>query len=128
MYFPYLYSRQAELNAISDIADSVGSPQQIFPLIEPVTPAAKLVTALEELKLHSASAYVVANPHLGKLTATKALADWQRDFASTMSDSALVFPTLKEGPSTTALDVANFVATYPNRKIGIVLSTSVACR
>lgn len=123
MYFPYLYSRQAELNAISDVSSSFGSPQRIAPLIEPVEPAAKLIATISDLKSKALAAYVIVNPHQGKLSNSTAQATWQRDFAPTLADPA-VYPTFKETAQTTLKDIAHFVTTYTGRKIGIVLTTS----
>lgn len=124
MYFPYLYSRQAELNAISDIAGSLGSPQIIFPLIEPVEPAAKLISSLSGLTSQSSAAYVIVNPHQGKLSNAKTAATWHKDFVPTLSNAKFVYPTLKENPAIALQDVVNFAAAYPKRKIGLVLATS----
>jgi len=124
MYFPYLYSRQAELNAIADVADHVGSPQIVFPIIEPVEPAAKLISALSALKAKNAAAYVVVNPHQGKLASTGAVTTWLSDFSATLSDPSLVRPIFKEGAGTTLKDLYNFVATYRSRKVGVILSTN----
>ncbi|MCI9857875.1 sce7725 family protein [Microbacterium proteolyticum] len=96
MYFPYLYSRQAELNAVSDVSSNLGSPQRIVPLIEPVEPAAKLISTLTKLKSNAMAAYVVVNPHQGKLSNSAAEAAWQSDFAATLTDPTVVYPTLKE--------------------------------
>ncbi|KJL29550.1 sce7725 family protein [Microbacterium oxydans] len=124
MYFPYLYSRQAELNAVSDVSSNFGSPQRIFPLIEPVEPAAKLISTLTDLKSKAKAAYVIVNPHQGKLSKSAVATAWQSDFAAMLADSAVVYPTFKETAATTLKDIASFVAAYPGRKIGIVLATS----
>ncbi|WP_285038035.1 sce7725 family protein [Plantibacter sp. lyk4-40-MEA-4] len=124
MYFPYLYSRQAELKAIADVAGHVGTPQLIFPIIEPVEPAAKLVAALSELKAKSAAAYIIVNPHQGKLASTGAATTWLGDFGATLADPTLVRPTFKEDAGTTMKEISDFVAAYPSRKIGVILSTN----
>lgn len=124
MYFPYLYSRQAELNAVSDLAKFLGSPQIIFPLIEPVEPAGKLISTLGNLKAEQNAAYVVINPHQGKLSTSTAQTSWLSDFAATLSDTSLVHPTFKENPGSSATDVAAFVKSYPSRPIGVLLTTS----
>lgn len=123
MYFPYLYSRQAELKAISDVSSNFGSPQRIVPLIEPVEPARKLIDTLAVLKSKTLAAYVIVNPHQGKLSNSAAEATWQSDFAPMLTDP-VVHPALKETTTTTLRDIATFVSTYPGRKIGIVLATS----
>lgn len=124
MYFPYLYGRQAELNGITDLADGLGSPQMVFPLIEPVEPAAKLAAALDALKLEKASAYVIVNPSLGKLANSAAAASWVNEMGDRLEDASLVHPTLKETASTTLADVQAFALSHPSQRIGIVLTTS----
>lgn len=124
MYFPYLYSRQAELNAISDVASVFGSPQLIVPLIEPVEPAAKLGTTLDDLKARGMAAYVIVNPHQGKLSSSASTMAWRSDLAAKLADSDVVYPTFKETATTTLGDIGTFVDSNSGRHIGIVLATS----
>ena len=39
MYFPYLFDKQSELLALRGLADSLGLPQKIVPLIVPSSPS-----------------------------------------------------------------------------------------
>lgn len=124
MYFPYLYGRQAELNALSDLVDTLGSPQQIFPLLEPVAPSGKLITALNALETKKMAAYVIINPNLGELADDLARSRWCADMSVMIANSAFVNPVFKEHDGTTVSEIARFAASYPRRRIGVVLTTS----
>ena len=124
MYFPYLYGRQAELNALSDLVETLGSPQQIFPILEPVGPSGKLITALNAFEAKKMAAYVIINPNLGDLADEPARSRWNADMSVMIENTAVVNPVFKEQDGTTASEIAEFAASYPRRQIGIVLTTS----
>ena len=124
MYFPYIYGRQAELNAISDLAGELGKPQAIFPLIEPVDAAPKLLATLDALKAEGQTTYLVVNPSLGGLADVTAQTVWLSDAASYIADSSLVIPVFKELSTTIIADIAAFAHANKGRRIGLILTTS----
>ncbi|MGJ3402347.1 sce7725 family protein [Glutamicibacter sp. Je.9.36] len=123
MYFPYLYGRQAELNAVRDLVDSFGAPQQIFPIIEPVGTADKLLGTLAELETRRLAACIVVNPHLGDFEEASSRDTWFDNMAPMIANPSVVIPIFKEQKHTTITDIANFVDLYPQRRIGIILCT-----
>lgn len=125
MYFPYLYGRQAELAALCDVAvGGFGAPQQIIPLIEPAAPANKLKRALAKFKAAGVLAYLVVNPSLHQLATPGAQAQWSTDIGPEVTDAKLVRPTLKERPGTSLAHISAFVAAYPGRDLGLVVTSN----
>lgn len=124
MYFPYLYGRQAELSALCDAVTNFGSPQRIIPVIEPAMPAGKLKRALAQFKSAGAQTYLVVNPSLHQLGSPVAQAQWSTDIGPEVADPKLIRPTLKETKATTIADISNFVAAYPGRDLGLVVSSN----
>lgn len=124
MYFPYLYGRQAELRALVAHAALLGSPQRIWPLVEPVDLPSRLAAAFRQLKAHGAGLYVVTNPHQGALQSPSAVAQWSTVLAGDLADPQLVRPVLQELPSTTVPDIAAFATAHAGRDVGLVLRST----
>ena len=123
MYFPYLFDKQSELLALRGLAGSLGSPQKIVPLIEPVSSIAGLSRLHAKFKESGDYAYVVENPGLLKLAIGAHLAAWKRDARPLFADQDVFRPVYKESNATTTAEIRNFVARYPSRPIGIVLNS-----
>jgi len=122
MYFPYLFGKQAELLAVRKLAGSLGNPQKIVPIIEPVNdgPGLRLLhAALAKSKDYS---YVVRNPNQLDLAGT-AGANWQVSSLGLFATDNVFHPTLKLLDGMTATDVADFVKAWPNRHIGVIIDS-----
>lgn len=125
MYAPYLYGRRGELTAIRRMATLLGTPQQIFPLVEPVVQdAAPLKGALGDLEAAGAALYLVVNPHRGKLTNVTHQQQWAGAFSESIAKPDLVRPVLLETAVTTPADVEAFVSGYTGRKIALALTSN----
>jgi hypothetical protein len=124
MYFPFLHGKEGELKALKGVAGLLGSPQRIFPIVEPVRPIKKLERdLLSEYEGAGAELYFVTNPTQGELADTTALQQWRRD-ASTWLPKATVRPTFVILPTTSIAEVGAFAAAYPNRPVGVVVKAS----
>lgn len=124
MYFPYLYGRDAELRAVKECAADFGTPQQIFPVIEAVRPSKALRRSLDALEQVGMAAYVVVNPFRGDLDDSSERSKWQKEMVPYLAKPHLLRPTLRQDDSTTAAALQAFVAAYPARPIGVVLTTN----
>ena len=127
MYFPYLFGKRGELIAIRGLAGPLGSPQKIWPVIEPVkTGASSLVITLKALKKVTAGIYLIVNPSQDEFAAPSSpdQLDWHAAVAPHVADPALVRPTYLQTAATTLRDLKLFIATYPLRPIGVVLTTN----
>lgn len=120
-YYPYLHGRQAELTAIQATAEQFGAPQRVWPLVEPVDPAPKLVRALSELTGKGLGAYLVVNPSRGALATPTAKGAWLAAVSPAIAASHLVRPTFREDASTTIEEIRSFVESYSGRELGLVL-------
>jgi hypothetical protein len=121
-YYPYLYARQAELKAIETTADRFGSPQTIWPLLEPVDPPAQLQRTLGRMAAVGRGVYLVANPGLGGLGDPAAGLAWEAQLAPQMAALTLR-PTFKQWPTTSIADVQAFFAVHANRPTGLILTS-----
>jgi hypothetical protein len=124
MYFPYLYGRQAELKAISDLAGPLGTPQKITPLLEPVDPAPKLIATLDKFKADGKHLYMVVNPDLGKLSDKGQRSIWDAEMRGPISDGSLVRPVYKETASTNVSEITAFAKANSGRHFGVLLTSS----
>src|SRR5690349_12942319 len=100
MYYPYLYGRAAELDAVAAAAGDLGAPQEIVPVIEPAYKpdgvlgryVRKLAQTLATLQNNGAVAYVVTNPHQGIFASQAQVTKWQHDMAGLLADPKMVRP------------------------------------
>lgn len=124
MYFPYLYGRQAERSALITLAPELGTPQKVFPVVEPHSPARGLIRVLEKFRDHGAKAYVVVNPDRDVLAAPQAQAAWAAVMAPYLDDQSLVIPTLKITAATRAVDVRRFLDAHSGQHVGLVVDST----
>lgn len=124
MYYPYLYGRQAELNAATGLIQEFGAPQQIFPLLEPVNAGDKLTRAVQKVQDAGASVYVVVNPHQGDFRQETARAKWREQLARTLDDRSTVRPVLNELPTTGFDDIKQFLSDHDGLDAGVILNSS----
>ncbi|WP_411699028.1 sce7725 family protein [Conyzicola sp.] len=126
MYFPYLFGKRGELIAIRGLSGPLGSPQKIWPVIEPVkTGTGSLVKTLKDLKKVSAGIYLVVNPSQDEFAvSSQDRDDWYTVLAPYVADAALVRPTFLQTAATTLHDLKLFVTANPGRAIGVVLTTN----
>lgn len=124
MYFPYLYGKAAELLALRELASDLGTPQLIWPVIEPTKPFQQLKTTLQALKLQSSGADVVVNPNKGDLDTAAAVHAWRTGLAAEVADPSLVRPTFLSSGLTGAGDLVGFVGDFPGRPIGVVMTSN----
>jgi hypothetical protein len=128
VYFPYLYGRQGELRALSDLKGKLGTPQSIFPLIEPVTEAHReLAQTLNKLGEAGELSYVIVNPSKKYQVKEKdrgldtpaAVANWMKGMSGTLHDRSRTIPTLeiREGVDITTL--TRFTTDYPLGPLGV---------
>jgi len=122
MYFPYLYGKAAELRALRSLANNLGTPQKIWPIVEPTKPAAPLKATLAEFKASGAGMYLAINPHRGELADSTAVTNWRNALNGELADPALIRPTLLIETSTTLAELRTFVAANGGRNIGVVVT------
>ncbi|QNE35440.1 sce7725 family protein [Leifsonia shinshuensis] len=124
MYFPYLHGKEGELKALKSVAALLGTPQRIFPILEPVRSIKALERAVfTDFATANAQLYVITNPSQGQLADLAALAQWQSDFSSWLA-SPVVRPTLLILPTTPLGEVSAFATTYPSQPVGVVVRSS----
>lgn len=125
MYFPYLYARQGECKSIEDLAGRLGSPQKVFPVLEPVVEDPRsLMHALDALAQFDEAAYVIINPSRWKLQQPAAVARWRGAVAGHLDKGKLVRPTLEIRPGMTLADVGTFLGSLPGRSVGLSIRSS----
>lgn len=123
MYFPYLFDKRSELLVLRGLAGSLGTPQKIVPVIEPVTDASGLKRLHSEFERTGDFAYVIVNPNLLILGDPAERARWDTETAA-LFDGATFLPTLKVDSSTTATELTDFAAAWSGQRIGLVIATS----
>jgi hypothetical protein len=125
LYFPYLYGRRGECSALVDVANTLGSPQQVVPIIEPVVASGRdIQRALDALSASSSYAYVIANPHRHDLADAATLANWQQSMTTHLADPSVVRPTLEVRSSTSQTDLAAFFNLHSQRSVAISIRTA----
>ncbi|SBN61864.1 hypothetical protein GA0004736_0761 [Curtobacterium sp. 9128] len=121
MYFPYLYARQSERDALIDVAPHLGGPQKVQPILEPYSPAKDLTKLLDTFRSTGVRAHLVVNPTRGALQTNAAQTSWTTGMAGYVAQPTLITPTMHMFATTTASDVAAFLAAYPNRDVAFVV-------
>ena len=125
MYFPYLYARQGECKSIEDLAGRLGSPQKVFPVLEPVVEDSRpFMHALDALAHFDEAAYVVVNPSRWKLQQPAAVARWHGAVAGYLANAKLVRPTLEVRSGMTLADVNVFLRAFPGRSVGLSIRSA----
>jgi hypothetical protein len=125
MYSPFLYGRQQELLALEALATELARDGRIVPLIEAVKPPATLHSKLGLLRSAGASVYLVANPSQGDLASSSAQAAWHSTVAPDLADASHVFPVFRESDGVGLTALTAFLAAYPARRIGVLLTTNL---
>jgi hypothetical protein len=125
MYSPFLYGRQQELLALESLATEFARDGRVIPLIEPVKPPTTLHRKLGVLRGEGAAVYLIANPSRGDLASASARATWHAELASDLADAAYVFPVFREADGVGLADLRAFLGTYPDRHIGVLLTTNL---
>ncbi|MDO4040040.1 sce7725 family protein [Clavibacter michiganensis] len=121
MYFPYLYARRAERNALSELYPAMSGPQKTFPILEPFSRAEDLDKVLQAFKGASARIYLVVNPHNGFLQSPGEQALWGTRMTTHIADATLVIPTLKVTAASSIQDITSFLSTYSGRATAIAV-------
>jgi hypothetical protein len=124
MYFPYLYGRTAELLATAESAHDFGSPQQIFPVIEPVRKADALRRSLDAVEKAGKAVYVIVNSTRGDLQTPAAQTLWQTEMSAYLAKALVARPTFRQDDSTPLTALQAFVTKYAGRAIGVVLTSN----
>jgi hypothetical protein len=125
MYFPYLYGRLGECSAIADVAQGLGTPQKVIPVIEPVSDTVPaLQRALDALESASAFAYVLVNPSRHKLADPTALGVWHQAMKAHIAKANVVRPTFEVRSSTSLAEVAAFFQANAHRQTAISIRTA----
>lgn len=124
MYFPFLYGKEGELRAVESVAGKSGSPQLIFPIVEPVRPVTNFFKqALTKLEAAGNEMYLIVNPTLGTLQDAGEVAKWHQEAAAWIA-KPVVRPTLALLPTTPLSEIAAFAKSYPSRPVGLVVKSS----
>ena len=121
MYFPYLYARRAERNALIDLYPSMSGPQKAFPILEPFSSAKDLDGVLDSYKNASAMFYLIINPHNGNLQSVAEQSLWASRMAAPIADPTLIIPTYKVTTATTPGDLSSFLSQYPGRDLALAV-------
>lgn len=123
MYIPYLYGRQEELRALDDLASGLAQHGRVVPLVEPTEVQPLLHTKLSAARAAGAQVMVVANPTRGDLANPVAAATAIASIGTDLADASLVRPVFRENPTQGLPELQQFLLQYPNRPIGVVLTT-----
>jgi len=124
MYSPFLYGRGAEMDALADISAVLGRDGGVVPLIEPVKANTKVRLTVERLRANEVPAYVIINPFRGDFVGGVNSESWLESMATELGDDGLARPAYREHESSTLAEVQDFVNTYADRPVAVVLSTS----
>lgn len=126
MYFPYLFGKAAELLALRGLSGTFGSPQRIWPIVEPVKyTTSTLVLTLKELAKNSYGIYLVVNPSKDqfKPPVSAEQRKWHAALTPYIADPAIVRPTFLQTAATPLAELTAFIAANRARPIGVVLTT-----
>lgn len=121
MYFPYLYGRRAERNALIDVATTIGTKQAVHPIVEPYSQAGDLIALLDTYKSAGAKLHLVINPTRGTLLTTAEQTAWKAAVAGFVSQPAVVTPVMHVFGFTTGPDIASFLGMFPGRDVALVV-------
>ncbi|TFD00498.1 hypothetical protein E3T28_08190 [Cryobacterium sinapicolor] len=121
MYFPYLYGRRAERNALIDVATTIGTNQAVHPIVEPYSQAGDLIGLLDTYKTVGAKLHLVVNPTRGTLQTPAEQAAWTVEVAGYVAQPAVVTPVMHVSGFTTGPDLALFLATFHGRDVALVV-------
>ncbi|WIB00317.1 sce7725 family protein [Curtobacterium sp. MCBA15_012] len=124
MYVPYLYGRQEELRALADLAPGLAQHGRVIPMIEPTENRSLLHSKIAESRGVGAEMMIVANPTRGDLANPAAAAAVLTSLAPDLADAAHVRPVFRESPGQGIPELAVFLTQYPNRPVGIVLTSN----
>lgn len=126
LYFPYFYTKQSERNALIDVASHLGSPQKVYPILEPYTPPKDLTKLLDAFGATGVRAHLVVNPTRGAFQTSAAQTSWTTAMSTYVSRPKLIIPTLHVFAATTASEVTAFLGAHPNRDVSfVVLATGL---
>lgn len=123
MYIPYLYGRQEELRALEDLAPGIAQHGRVVPLIEPTEVQPLLHAKISAARAAGANVMVVANPSRGDLANPTAAAAAVASLATDLADTSRVRPMFRESPGQGLPELQQFLLQYPNRPVGVVLTT-----
>lgn len=121
MYFPYLYGRRAERNALIDVVNDLGPMQKVHPIVEPYSQASDLTALLDTYQTAGVKLHLVVNPTRGTLTTPQEQGAWTAAVAGYVAQPSLITPVLHVVGATVASDVTTFLAAYPKRDVAVVV-------
>ena len=121
LYFPYLYGRRAERNALIDVVNDLGPLQKVHPIIEPYSAADDLTKLLDTYRSAGTKLHMVINPTRGALQTGSERAAWTAAVAGYVAQPALITPVLHVFGYTSGTDIASFLAAYPSRDVALVV-------
>jgi hypothetical protein len=124
MYFPYLYGRRAERNALIDVVTALAPNQAVHPIIEPYSQASDLTKLLESFQSAGAKLHLVVNPTRGTLQTGAEQAAWKAAVAGFIAQPAVVTPVMHVFSSTTISDISSFLTAYSGREVALVVIQS----
>jgi hypothetical protein len=124
MYFPYLYGRRAERNALIDVVTVLSTNQAVHPIVEPYSPARDLTKLLESFQEAGAKLHLVVNPTRGTLQTPAEQVAWKTEIAGYIAQPAVVTPVMHVFGSTTRSELSSFLAEYPGRDVALVVLQS----
>ena len=121
MYHPHLFARRAELLALRDLAMTLPVSATISPILEPVKSDPRdLKRAMQVLGDAGLCTSVIVNPIEGDFKVASELEPWKQSVSEGFSEYASMIPALVCRPSTTATQIAAFLASYPDRDVAIL--------
>jgi len=121
LYFPYLYARRAERNALIDVVHSLGSPQKVRPIVEPYSAASDLTGLMNTFAAAKKDMLLVVNPSRGRLVNAAEQAAWSTAMSAYVADPALVTPVFHLFARTTPADVTKFLTAFAGRELALVI-------
>lgn len=124
MYYPYFYGRRAERNALIDVATTLGTKQVVHPIVEPYSQPKDLTPLFNAYQAAGSKIHLVVNPTRGHLQSTAEQSSWKAAVARYIGRPSLITPVMHVFSTTSATDIASFLAEYSHRNVALVILES----
>ncbi|AYQ37042.1 hypothetical protein BLA9940_02556 [Burkholderia aenigmatica] len=120
MYLPFVFGRQSELRALSDVNKKYTASGRVVPIIEPVVAKPNdLLRCLGNFGKSQAKALVIVNPSQGDFKKVGAKA-WRVEVDAELTKYPTLMPAFQCGPKTSFSAIDAFLSEYDGRQVGLV--------